>query len=138
MAGAGQVLQVVTATYSSQTSMTGTSLTATGITATITPKLASSKILVKVLIPAYNASGSANAYFNLYKNGNNIQQLAYYQTSDTGSNPLIVPYAGMYYDSPATTSATTYAIYAATASGATHYWAFGGLPCVITLMEIAA
>ena len=135
--GTGALRQVVQGTFSTQTSMTGTTATATGLTATITPTSSTSKILIKVYIPAYNSSSAANAYYILYKNGSSLQQLAYYQTTDTGSNPLIVPYNAIYYDSPATTSATTYAIYAATAAGATHYWAFGNLQCNITLMEIA-
>ena len=132
-----KVLQIVQGTYSTQTSMTGTTATATGLTATITPTSATSKILIKVYIPAYNASASTNAYYIIYRNGSSLQQLAYYQTSDTGSNPLIVPYNAIYYDSPATTSATTYAIYAVGVTGGTHYWAFGNLQCSITLMEIA-
>jgi hypothetical protein len=134
---AGSVLQVVQGTFNTQTSMTGATPVATGITATITPTSATSKILITVYIPAYNASSAANAYYSIYRNASNLQQLAYYQTSATGSNPLITPYSATYYDAPATTSATTYAIYATTAAGATHYWSFGGLQCNITLMEIA-
>ena len=133
---AGSVIQVVQGTFSTQTSMTGTTPVATGITATITPKSATSKILITVFIPAYNAAAGTNAYYSLYKNASNLVALAYYQTSTT-PNALITPYSATYYDSPATTSATTYAIYATTAAGATHYWAFGGLQCNITLMEIA-
>jgi len=132
---AGTVLQVVQGTFSSQTSLTGTTLTATGITATITPTSNTSKILVTVYIPAYNSSNSANAGYFLYKNGSNINQLAYYQGS---ASQVALPYTAVILDSPATTSATTYAIYAQTASGATMIWAFGNLQCNITLMEIAA
>lgn len=134
---AGTLLQVVQGTYSTQTSMTGSTPTATGITAAITPTSSTNKILITVYIPVYNASPGANANYKIYRNGSYIADLAYYQTSDTGSNPLITPYSATYYDSPATTSATTYAIYAVTAAGATHYWAFGNFQCNITLMEIA-
>jgi hypothetical protein len=135
---AGSVLQVVQGTFSTQTSMTGTTPVATGLTATITPTSNTSKILITVYIPAYNATAAANASYSIYKNASSIVQLAYYQTSaTTGSNPLVTPYSATYYDSPATTSATTYAIYAQTATSSTHTWAFGNLQCNITLMEIA-
>jgi hypothetical protein len=132
---AGSVLQVVQGKYSTQTSLTGTTTTATGLTATITPISATSKILITVFMPAFNASAAANASFYLYKNGGNLRQLAYYQG---GSSTVATPYTAVYLDSPATTSATTYAIYATTAAGATMIWAFGNLDCNITLMEIAA
>ena len=134
-AGVGKVLQVVQGKYSTQTSLTGATTTATGLTATITPTSATSKILITVFMTALNSSNAANASFSLYKNGGNLQQLAYYQG---GSSTLATPYTAVYLDSPATTSATTYAIYASTAAGATMVWAFGNLDCNITLMEIAA
>jgi hypothetical protein len=131
---AGSVLQLVQGTFSTQTSLTGTTLTATGLTATISPSSATSKILVQVYIPAFNSSNAANAYFYLYKNGSNLSQLAYFQG---GSSTVAVAYTAVYFDSPATTSATTYAIYAATAAGATMIWAFGNLQSNITLTEIS-
>ena len=131
----GSVVQVVQGTFSTQTSLTGTTVTATGLTATISPSSATSKILVQVYIPAFNSSAAANAYFLLYKNGSSLQQLAYFQGA---SSQIGLPYTAVYIDSPATTSATTYAIYAVTASGATMIWAFGNLQCNITLTEIAA
>ena len=132
---AGAVLQVVQGTFSTQTSLTGTTLTATGITATITPTSVTSKIFITVYIPAYNSSNATNAGYFLYKNGSNINQLAYYQGS---ASQVALPYTAVILDSPATTSATTYAIFAQTASAATMIWAFGNLQCNITLMEIAA
>jgi len=130
----GSVLQVVQGTFSTQTSMTGTTLTATGITATITPTSATSKILITTFIPACNSNAAANAYFALLKNGTGINSIAYFQSSG-GTN--ILPHTSVYFDSPATTSATTYSISAVTAGGATMIWAFGNLQCNITLMEIA-
>lgn len=131
---AGSVLQVVQGTFSTQTSLTGTTITATGLTATITPTSATSKIFITVYIPAFNSSNAANAQFLLYKNGSFINSLSYYQGS---ASQIGLPYTAVILDSPATTSATTYAIYAQTAAGATMIWAFGNLQCNITLMEIA-
>jgi hypothetical protein len=131
----GAVLQVVQGTFSTQTSLTGTTPTATGITATITPTSATSKIFITVYIPAYNSSNAANAGYYLYKNGSSHLQLAYYQGS---ASQVALPHTAVILDSPATTSATTYAIFAVTAAAATMTWAFGNLQCNITLMEIAA
>jgi hypothetical protein len=131
---AGSVLQVVQGTFSTQSSVTGTTATATGITATITPTSSTSKIFILVSIPAYNASPAANANFTIYKNGSPLNTIAYFQG---GAAALADTYTGVLIDSPATTSATTYAIYAVTAAAATVYWAFGNYQCSITLMEIA-
>ena len=83
----GGVIQTVQATASTQTVTNSGSMVNTALTASITPKFSTSKILIKVYIPAYNASSATNAYYILYKNGSSLQQLAYYQTTDTGSNP---------------------------------------------------
>jgi hypothetical protein len=131
---AGSVLQVVQGTFSTQTSLTGTTPTATGITATITPTSATSKILATAFIPSYNQTAGTNAFYSLYKNGSNLNQMAFFQA---GSSTLITPFTAVYFDSPATTSATTYAIYATQAAGGTMTWAFGSSQCNITLMEIA-
>ena len=131
---AGSVLQVVQGTFSSQTSLTGTTLTATGLTATITPTSATSKILITTFIPSCNSNANANAYYSLLRNGTGINSIAYFQSSG-GTN--ILPHTSVYFDSPTTTSATTYSISAVTAAGATMIWAFGNLQCNITLMEIA-
>ena len=131
---AGSILQVVQGTYSTQSSMTGTTATATGITATITPTSSTSKIFILVSIPSYNASPAANANFTIYKGGSPLNTIAYFQG---GAAALADTYTGVLIDSPATTSATTYSIYATTAAAATVYWAFGNYQCSITLMEIA-
>ena len=134
----GSVLQVVQGTFSTQTTMTGATAVATGLTATITPTSATSKIFVQVFLPVWNTNSGANAFFSLYKNASLLQALAYFQITATAGNLFATPYSASYYDSPSTTSATTYSIYATTAAGATMGWAFGNLPCNITLMEIAA
>jgi len=131
---AGSVLQVVHGTFATSTSLTGTTPTATGITATITPTSSTSKILITVFIPTYNQTPGANAYYSLYRNGSTLNQMAYFQG---GTSTLIAPFTAVYFDSPATTSATTYAIYATQATASTITWAFGSLQCNITLMEIA-
>jgi hypothetical protein len=57
----GSVLQVVQATYTTQTSYSSgsTSYTDTGLSATITPKFATSKILIMIIQQAYWYDDSA-------------------------------------------------------------------------------
>lgn len=118
MAGAGQVLQVVTSFVNTVASTGSTTPVTTGLSVSITPKSATSKILV--LTDAKIGGTSGNLRFAaLAKNGSLISQGA---TSggrqlgalefDGSSNALTVfPLSSCYVDSPATTSAVTYAVY---------------------------
>jgi hypothetical protein len=141
-ASAGVVLQVVqvvnTTTYSSSsTSM----VTPTGMSASITPKFATSKILV---IGKISSSGSIPSVITLYS------QLVRNSTALDGSTPSTSSTASAsfinerfinYLDSPATTSATTYSVQFR-GDGATWYTNVNGnnaqnSSSTITLMEIA-
>jgi hypothetical protein len=116
----GSVLQVVYG--SSNTVVTSTTTTrngaATGLTATITPKYSTSKILVLWQV-ANSVDPTNNIYINLLRNGSTELLIG----SGGGTNVtakgygiayvdnLAAPSTGSYLDSPATTSATTYAPY---------------------------
>ena len=142
-ASAGQVLQVVQASLSTQVSTTGTTYVTSGLTATITPKFATSKILVTVTGGgSYANTGGAYGENVLYRNGSQISangvDWAFYSSAATGSN-----HSYMYLDSPATTSATTYTPYfrrSSSGAGGTYYFNLlqsTGPTVTITLMEIA-
>jgi hypothetical protein len=140
---AGSVLQVVQGTYATQVTTTSASFVTTGLSASITPKFATSKILVIASVQGIqkNAGNAATgAMLSLYKNGSSLlsnyaQYIGYNNTSSInlpGSNSL------NYQDSPATTSATTYAIFFATSvSGQTVNVQVDTDTSTITLMEIA-
>lgn len=143
-ASAGQVLQVVNATYSLQTSATSASYVDTGLTATITPKFATSKILV-IADLADCANGFSNGALlglALLRNSTIINTFTAYggfyslatATLDFGSCST------NYLDSPATISATTYKVQIRNINaGGTMYINYtGGSTSTITLMEIAA
>ena len=110
--GAFRVLQVVSATYSTQTSNSTSVYADTGLTATITPSSTSSKILCIV-----NQAGCGKAdgnQFNalevsLFRGASNINTFAVY-AGDTNTNMrnVVGTQSTAYLDSPATTSATTY------------------------------
>jgi len=144
-AGGGKVLQVVNATTSTETSSTSTSFATTNLSATITPTLSSSKVLVLVSQNGLDKSAvstlamalklmrgaSEILYFNDIIGYNNASQ-----SNAVGSASIC------YLDSPATTSATTYATHFARkgASGTVTVQAYLNSPSVststITLLEI--
>jgi hypothetical protein len=109
-AASGKIVQVVQGTTSTTVSNSTTTFADTGLTATITPTLATSKILVMV-VHGTNLKTSANI-----NNGVNIKlfrgatQLAYNRGLGV-SNSSIDMYlttSFLVFDSPATTSATIY------------------------------
>ena len=115
-AGGGKVLQVVQATYATQTIITSTSYTDSGLSATITPSSATSKILILV-----NQNLLANRETTIFdgavdlRRGNTsiyLQEYANGIAAATQGSPAYIQqrhyHNATYLDSPATTSATTY------------------------------
>ena len=143
-ASAGSVLQVVNATYSTFVTSSNNTLVDLGLSATITPKFATSKILVIVDI---NGTGkvSTNTALRvvLVRNSTAILKIDDdIAETDSTTNSFVGSSSANYLDSPATTSATTYKIqYCSSANtGAVYinnYWAAGGTNSTMTLMEIA-
>lgn len=138
---AGNVLQVVNATYSTQVNNNTSTYADTGLTATITPTSASSKILVLI-----NQSGcgkdSSNTQLQLrlLRGSTTICQfeLAAGATSSTSLN-IIGSCSTSYLDSPATTTATTYKTQLASSTNNVLVAVqVSGATSTITLMEIAA
>jgi len=136
-ASAGSVLQVVNATYGTQTSTTSTSYVATGLTLSITPKFATSKILITGMINIQGASNN-DSYWTIYKNGSNLSTSASgFGIVEAGTQVVLSTQGISYLDNPATTSATTYAIYCKVGSGSTQFWCINGQPATLTALEIA-
>jgi hypothetical protein len=142
--GGGKVLQVVSASITTSTTIATTSYTDTGLTATITPTAATSKILVLISNHFYwsRTGTEANVTTQLLRDATAIGNISgdkiwgFYNagtTSMEGRNT----YPTNFLDSPATTSATTYKIQAFTQSGTSTTWN-NGFGSTITLMEIGA
>jgi hypothetical protein len=136
----GSVLQVVNATYNTQTSSTVNSYADTGLTASITPSSSSNKILVivnQVSIYKTGADTSVNIY--LVRNSTNIVQFGRL-VSGTGDTSNVMTSTGTsYLDSPATTSSVTYKTqFNNDTPAGTVYVQFSGGVSTITLMEIKA
>jgi hypothetical protein len=110
-ATAGQVIQVVSATDSTQRSTSsGSFVTASNtLSVTITPSSSANKIYLICTTQFYAPTG----YFTIYRNGStNLGNATYGLGMATdGDLGVRAPGAIGYYDSPATTSATTYQVY---------------------------
>jgi len=137
----GAVLQVVYSNvHTSQQSTTSTSFVSTGFSASITPTLATSKILVTATGAITNLNANQWVAITIARGSTVLDStgLAYYENS-ISSGYVWVPATMIYLDSPATTSSTSYTVYfKASGSGSTGYFgnATGGVS--FTLMEIAA
>ena len=136
----GGVIQVVSGTFTNSGTTTSTSYVAQGASLSITPKFATSKIFISVVIPAWvNASGQY-CQLTIYRNGTtNLSGSFGCMSVVGGPNTYDTGIPIQYLDSPATTSSTSYAIYFKSASGgsvAAGETSFCGT--YMTLMEIAA
>jgi hypothetical protein len=149
-AGGGKVLQVVSASTTTATTISSTTMTDTGITATITPTLATSKILVIFSAAArvFRSNAWAPSKAQLLRGATNIINMpvqSFLSFEIIGPSVTSIDLAGQmtnhYLDSPATTSATTYklqgGVYAATSSASITFQ-FESAQSTITLMEIGA
>ena len=136
----GSVLQVISANNTlNVTTITSTSPVSLGLTATITPKFSTSKIYIFASWSAtQDGSDANNSYAYIYRNSaTNLKTsgtcLATWDQPQ-GNVGLSVPIS--FYDSPATTSATTYTIYGATTNPPSQYRPIAGTDTIL-LMEIA-
>lgn len=113
--GGGKVLQVVSATYSTNTTVSTTTFTDSGLSASITPSLATSKVLILSTTPVQiedspqtNIIGGA---IRLLRDSTEIYKPA--GTNDFGigaGRSIYMPVSMVYLDSPATTSSLTYKV----------------------------
>ena len=135
---AGSVLQVVSATYSTSLSLTTATYTDTGLTATITPKFATSKILITGYLPLLKTTGG-NTYTipKLLRGSTAILEFGRV-CYDNSTSDLAQSASFNYLDSPATDLAVTYKtqINNGSASGVV-VSCWDNRASTITLMEIA-
>ena len=110
--GAGGVLQVVNATYSTEAANATDTYADTGLTASITPSSSSSKILVLVNqngLDKTTGSLGNGIFLRLLRGSTELSQLLAYGNYTDSVLRLITGSASIcYLDSPATTSSTTY------------------------------
>ena len=137
--GMGKVLQVVTATDSTQRDVTSTSYV-TGsntLSVNITPSSTSSKIFVMYNTAVYkngnNQVGNTTLYRDSTNLGNSTNGLSYFYI---GSDDVGQQVSASLLDSPSSTSQITYQVYVRTSAGT---FSINYQSCVasITAMEIA-
>jgi hypothetical protein len=134
----GSVLQVVQTTTTTNTSTTSSSfVNFSALNTSITPKFATSKILIIAQVNTFNGTIAVNNC-TLYRNGaTNLAGSGYFNyTYGWNTVNVAVPTTMTYLDSPATTSSTTYGVYGKTGGGSMDF--NNGLSLLtMTLMEIA-
>jgi hypothetical protein len=143
-----QVLQTVAGTQQEINTNTYTAIT--GLSQTITPISSSSKIIIRFNTTGYTTAANNGWGCAIYKNGSllfnpNPADATGPYSFYFSSTSAVTVFSYEYLDSPATTSATTYAIYARPYNAATSSLFINGAnsvptpgKSVITIMEIAA
>jgi hypothetical protein len=110
----GSVLQVVSATYSTETTNSTTTYADTGLSASITPTSSSSKILVLVTIAGcQKTSGSSSNGLDLKLLRGSTDLITFTRFGGWTGTALNLTFGNNsteYLDSPATTSSTTYKV----------------------------
>jgi len=138
----GKLLQVVNATYATQTANSTSTYADSGLTGTITPTLITSKILVLLSVAAAKSDqNSGNRVgLNLVRGASSI--VAWYDDYGFFTNSAMRFYGTLsfnYLDSPATTSATIYKVeFKNVANVAQVETQPGNTSSSITLLEIGA
>ena len=136
----GTVLQVVAANNTlSSTTITSTSFVSLGLTATITPKSSTSKIYIMATFSmTMDGADNTQSYVSVYRNSTDLRTsgtcLAMYDTPG-GDVGFSIPTS--FYDSPATTSSTTYTIYGKVGSSSSQFRPRAGTDTIV-LIEVAA
>ena len=152
---AGAVLQVVQTVKTDTTSFESTSYTdVTGVSVAITPKFATSKVLVQVSITGELGDDSWATHFRLMRGSTPIaigdaagsRTQASFSIDSYGAGSLSIVSAHFHFlDSPSTTSATTYKLqglsgdgifYVGRNQGDSNGFENARVPTVITAMEI--
>jgi hypothetical protein len=136
----GSIIQVAQYLNYTNVSTTNSSFTSTGFSLTITPKSASSTMLVRCAISASQNAPNGAGYFTVYRNGSNLAGANGYNTLY-----LNVGYSGIFRvgipieitNASGGTSAITYEIYFKTNTVGTVAMNNDSTATSITVMEIA-
>jgi hypothetical protein len=139
--GAFRVLQVVSGTTSTGVSNATTTLATTGLTASITPQFNTSKILVVASMTSCKVAAiNTGIEFAFLRGSTNVLTFSKFAGFGTASTDNNFSITGLLYDSPATTSATSYTVHFARGGGSgTVEVQQGSLTTsTILLMEISA
>jgi len=134
---AGNVIQVIDGTLTSDFSTSSTSFVTAGLSATITPTSSSNKIYAFVTGGYTNNNSGVQGYYTIYRGATNLGGTNGLMLAYSSGSQLQTPIAFGLIDSPATTSSTTYTVYVKAAGGTTNFNG-SNTKISIILMEIAA
>jgi len=135
---AGQVIQVVTDTDSTERATTSTTFVdVTGVSVSITPSSASNKIFV-IATGGGGLDGSALAYYTIVRDSTNLGNSTKGMMVIRGNSGSVYAGATMsVLDSPNTTSSITYKVQFRSTSGSVNaFWNYDEGKSSITVMEI--
>ena len=124
---AGGIIQIVSATSSTQATSQSTSWSTTGLEATITPTTSDSKILIQVSGPMTGfagGSGDQRGGLKIYRGGSggsSVESSANGLSCQYGQSSQYSDVHILWLDSPSTTSATTYTVMMSRRNGDTTY-----------------
>ena len=139
--GFGKLLQVVTATSTTNTDTNSTTFVASQITANITPSATSSKIYVSVCSDLDSQANGHQAYTTIFRDGTNLaggSSLSNFGNNFGLNSRVITPVSMCTLDSPSSTSQLTYAAYVRSGgSSVTVKFNNQNITGTIVLMEIA-
>ena len=138
--GAFRVLQVVYASYATDTANATTTYADTGLTASITPQATTNKILVFASIPCLKEQTNGNNAVNLrlFRGATQLRETTLLNYTGTTLQVRSV-FSDMYLDSPSSISALTYKYQFANYTNASGVSVFpNSMPGQLTLMEISA
>jgi hypothetical protein len=139
-AGGGKVLQVVSTTYSTSTSVSSdTTWTDSGISLSITPSAATSKVLILASYYYRKNGGDGDAAVDIRLVRGSTAIFTHIRNIQTDAIQFHMQQNSMtYLDSPSTTSATTYKIQFKGNTATTVFMQYLSNPSSLILMEIGA
>jgi hypothetical protein len=121
LTGVGKVLQVITATDTTNRTTTSTSfVTASNtLSVSITPSSASNKVFLIANFSGSNNSSGYDSTYTIYRDATNLGTADGLVKIQNGTGDTIMNIAINYLDSPSSTSALTYQVYARSQSSGT-------------------
>ena len=139
--GPGAILQVVNVDIANTTITTNsTSFVSMNTSVSITPSATSSKVLILLTGGGtYLPTSTSFAYITVYRDSTNIGDSTTGLESmyNTGTSYAIIPHSLSVLDSPNTTSAITYTIYARCINGTYQFQNTDRAHATLTAMEVA-
>jgi hypothetical protein len=134
----GKILQVVSASYGTQTSTTSATYVSTGLTATITPSSSTSKILVMASGTGQAATTGARAAWAIFRGAGWVYTTGSQVWMKSSAGGVMGALSCIGLDSPDSTSAQVYTLGMVALDGGTTYTQMFDSASVITLMEVEA